>query len=98
MTAWKDHERKVAKKLNGERVSRGADFGASAPDVLHERFIIECKYRSKISDFIKDMLKQAASYDKDKIPIGVLKEKGMRGEIVFMKLDDFVRALDENKK
>ena len=94
MSSWKAHERQVAKKLGGQRVSRGADFGESAPDVLHDRFSIECKYRSKISQFLKDAHKQAAEYDKEKIPLVVLKERGMHGEFVLMKLDDFTKLLE----
>lgn len=58
MTAWKDLERTVAKKLGGYRIPRGGDFSESLPDVVADitktfplanktdaAFLVECKYR-----------------------------------------------------
>ena len=58
MTAWKDLERTVAKKLGGYRIPRGGDFSESLPDVISDvcnlfplankipaGFLVECKYR-----------------------------------------------------
>ena len=42
---WKDLESRVAKSLNGRRMSRGNDFNQSMPDVEHPQLSIECKYR-----------------------------------------------------
>ncbi len=89
---WKNLERKVAESLGGERVSRGADFGESAPDVEHDVFSVECKYRKNISKFLHESLKQAQGYDDSKIPIVVLKERMQRGEYVLMQFDDFVKV------
>lgn len=90
---WKRHERRTAKKLGGERNKRGADFSQSLPDVDQDMFTIECKYRKKLSGFLIDGLKQAKGYDKEKIPLLVLKQKNMRGELVVMRLDDLLKAL-----
>ena len=79
MANWKNLERKAAKVLNGKRNSRGMDFSLSIPDVEHPLLSIECKYRKKISGFLKDGIKQAQKYYPDKIPALVLKEKNMRG-------------------
>jgi len=93
LTAWKEHEKRVAKKLGGRRVSRGADFSLSAPDVIHDRFSVECKYRKRLGQFLHDAIKQAEGYDPDKIPIAVLKEHHQRGEYVLIRLDDFLEVL-----
>ena len=85
MTNWKRHERKTAAALGGKRNSRGNDFGQSMPDVEHPLLSIECKYRAKISGFLKDGLKQAEGYYPDKIPVLVIKEKQMRGELVIIR-------------
>lgn len=86
---WKNLERKTAKILDGERNTRGGDFSQSLPDVEHPQLSIECKYRKKISSFLKDGLKQAESYYPSKIPVLILKEKNMRGELAILWLKDF---------
>jgi len=73
------------------------DFSLSIPDVEHPLLSIECKYRKKISGFLKDGLKQAESYYPDKIPVLVLKEKNMRGELVVIRLSDFQDLFGEIK-
>ncbi len=85
----KNLERKAAKTIGGKRNSRGNDFSQSMPDVEHPLLSIECKYRKKISGFLKDGLKQAERYYPEKIPVLILKEKHMRGELVVIRLSDF---------
>ena len=97
MSNWKRHERKTAAALGGKRLSRGVDFSQSMPDVEHPRLSIECKYRAKISGFLKDGLRQAEGYYPDKIPVLVLKEKHMRGELVIIRLQDFQDLFGEIK-
>jgi len=92
--AWKMHEKRTAEALGGKRVSRGANFGESMPDVEHESLSIECKYRKKISSFLKDGLTQAQKYDPRKIPVLCLKQRGMRGALVVMKIEDFKKILE----
>lgn len=97
MANWKRLERKTAKILNGKRNSRGNDFSQSMPDVSHPLLSIECKYRKKISGFLKDGLKQAEDYHPDKIPVLILKEKGMHGELLVVRLKDFQDLFGEIK-
>ena len=73
------------------------DFGLSIPDVEHPLLSIECKYRKKISGFLKDGLKQAERYNPEKIPVLILKEKHMRGELVIIRLKDFQDLFGEIK-
>ncbi len=89
MSNWKRLERKTAKMLNGKRNSRGMDFSLSIPDIEHPLLSVECKYRKKISSFLKNGIKQAEKYAPNKIPCLVLKERGMRGELIVMRLTDF---------
>jgi len=97
MPNWKNLERKAARVLGGKRNSRGMDFSLSMSDVEHPLLSIECKYRKKISGFLKDGLKQAERYAPGKIPVLVLKEKGMRGELTVLRLSDFQRLFGEIK-
>lgn len=94
MVNWKNHERKTAAALGGKRISRGMDFSLSAPDIEHPLLSVECKHRQKISGFLKDGLKQAERYYPEKIPVLVLKEKHMRGELVVIRLSDFKVILE----
>lgn len=88
MSNWKSLERKAAKTLDGKRNIR-EDFSLSISDVEHPLLSIECKYRKKISGFLKDGLRQAEKYHPEKIPVLILKEKNMRGELVILRLTDF---------
>ena len=89
--SWKSLEKKTARILDGVRNTRGDDFSQSLPDIEHPQLSLECKYRKKISSFLKDGLKQAESYYPDKIPVLILKEKNMRGELAVIRLADFQR-------
>lgn len=87
---WKNLERKAAKTLNGRRnIDRGMDYHLSRPDIEHPLLSVECKYRKKISGFLKDGLKQAEKYYPEKIPALVIKEKSMQGELIILRLSDF---------
>ncbi len=98
-TSWKDLERTAAKKLGGTRIIRGNDFGASDLDVLHPHFAIDAKWRSKLAvlRWWEKLLKDNDRlYGKgNKIPILVMKEKGQRGELLVISLDDFVKIVKE---
>src|SRR3990172_5864871 len=91
---WKNLERKAARALNGKRNSRGNDFSVSIPDVEHPLLSIECKYRKKISGFLRDGLKQSEGYHPEKIPVLILKEKNMLGELLVMRLSDFQKLFE----
>lgn len=87
---WKNLERRAAQVLCGRRnIERGMDYHLSRPDVEHPLLSIECKYRRKISCFLKDGIAQARKYAPEKIPVLVLKERNMRGELVVIRLADF---------
>lgn len=88
---WKELERKTAQALNG---TRAGVTGLETPDVYHERFEVECKYRAALA-FVP-WLKQAEKHSKKsgKIPLLVCKQKQTHGEYVILKLDDFVRLID----
>lgn len=95
---WKNLERRAAKTLNGKRnIDRAMDYHLSRPDVEHPLLSIECKYRAKISGFLKDGIKQAERYDPEKIPVLILKERGMHGELIILKLADFTDLFGEIK-
>ncbi len=81
--------------LDGKRNSRCLDFSLSIADVEHPLLSIECKYRKKISGFLKDGLKQAEKYYPDKIPVLVLKEKNMHGELIIIRLSDFQKLFEK---
>jgi hypothetical protein len=90
MAAWKAAERQAAKALGGARNSRGADFSKSAPDVEHALFSCEVKYRKCLPRLLRLGLEQATRYDRTKPPLLVVKEKGMHGALVVMRMADFV--------
>lgn len=95
---WKNLERKAAGALNGKRnIERGMDYHLSRPDVTHPLLSIECKYRKKISSFLKDGIAQARSYAPEKIPVLILKEKNMKGELIVIRLADFQDLFGEIK-
>lgn len=91
--AWKAAERQAARALGGKRNQRGADFSKSMPDVEHPLFSVECKYRKSLPRLLRLGLEQAASYDRKKPPLLVVKEKFQRGALVVMKLSDFTDLL-----
>ena len=57
--AWKAFERRVAQKTGGERIP--VSDRRTPLDVAHPIIGIECKYRNKISKFLKDAMWQAVS-------------------------------------
>lgn len=89
MQAWKRLEKSAAGSLGGRRNVRGGDFSQSIADVEHPLFSIECKYRKQLPKLLTNGLAQAAGYNKDKIPLLVVKERYQRGALVVLKLSDF---------
>lgn len=88
--SWKQLERTTAKMLGGKRVTRGADFSKSMPDVDHDLFQIECKYRKSGFKSLYDYLEQAQGYDPEspKIPVAVIQQNG-RAPLVVLSLKHF---------
>jgi|TARA_Y100000310_G_scaffold189422_1_gene189376 hypothetical protein len=91
---WKAFERRVAKRTGGERIPV-ADR-RSHLDVLHPYLGIECKYRQKVSKFLKDALAQAeaGSEEESLIPTVVLGEKHSSKMYAFVNLDSLIKLLD----
>ena len=75
---WKEHERRTARRLGGERVAV-ADKRSDA-DVLHPTLSIECKHRKKLPTWLYDAVGQAAAAHKDKIPVAVLHQLGQNSD------------------
>ncbi len=99
--AWKNLERKIAKKLGGKRITRGGDFSVSDLDVEHPHFSIEAKYRQKWS-FIKHYDKLIADtkrlYKENKVPLLIVKKAKRHGEFVILSLDDFIDLIKDDFK
>lgn len=87
---FKALERYAARVLGGRRVSRGADFGQSLPDVLHDYFGIEAKSRQDAFKMIYSYMEQAASYDKNKVPLVVIRRKGRRA-LAILELEELAK-------
>ena len=83
---WKNLEKKTALSLDGER---SGNRGIESPDVFHDRFSIECKYRSKLA--FRKWYDQAAKYVRgtNRIPLLVCKEKNQHGEFVILSMEHF---------
>lgn len=91
--AWKDFERRVAKRTGGRRV---AVADRETPlDVAHPYLGIECKYRKDFPALIKSGYNQAkrGSKEADLIPTLVLGE--FRNSLILgvVNIDDLVKLL-----
>ena len=82
----------------GDEIRAGVT-GVENPDVYHDDFEIECKYRAKLA-FVP-WFEQAAKHSKKsgKIPLLICKQKGKQGEYAVMRLSDLEKLLNkaENK-
>lgn len=96
--AWKNLERAAAKKLGGTRLVRGNNFSESMLDVEHPWLAIDAKWRSTLATvkWYKKLVKDSNKiYGKgNKIPILVIKEKGMVSELVVIDISDFIEAVN----
>jgi hypothetical protein len=99
---WKTLEKKAAQKLGGVRLVRGDDWSQSILDVEHPFLAIDAKWRSSLATctWFKKLVKDNEKiYGKGKkVPILVLKEKGMRGELVVIEIDDFIKLINGKYK
>lgn len=93
MATWKQHERRIAKRLGGERVAV-ADRRSDA-DVLHPILSVECKHRKKLPQWLHDAVAQAAAAHEDKIPVAVLHQLGQNSDrdLVVIPLVFFERII-----
>ena len=89
---WKRFERRVARRSGGRRISvadRETDL-----DVEHPYLGIECKYREKLSQYLKDWYKQAEDGSKDgQVPVVAIGEKSSSRIYALLDFDDLIMLL-----
>jgi len=86
---WKAFERRVAQRTGGERIP--VSDRRTPLDVKHPYLGIECKYRKKISKFIKDAMAQAVrGSGEDLIPTVILGEYNNPEMLALVRLPDSV--------
>jgi len=91
MAAWKDHERRVARKLGGTRTG---NRGRAAADVTTDWAAAECKERATLPMWLRDAVEQAtATARQGQLPLVVLHEFGTRSDndLVVLRMRDFLR-------
>lgn len=84
-------ERAIARRLDGQRVGC---TGLATPDVLSDRFSVECKSRQSLPSWLVEAMRQAAhNAPEGKIPVVLLHQTGKRHDedIVCLHLGDFQR-------
>lgn len=95
---WKSLERTAAKKLGGTRIVRGNNFSESLLDVEHPWLSIDAKWRQAIAvvTWYRKLCKDSDKiYGKGKkVPVLILKEKGMRGELIVIDIEDFISVVN----
>ena len=89
MTAWKDHERRVARALGGER---SGPLGRHGSDAIGTPFAVEAK-RTTRYQLRRDWIDQARrqSRDEGKPWLLVIAEHRDRDPIVVLSFREFVR-------
>lgn len=90
--AWKAYERRLAKRLGGERVPITGRIRGSAPDVKNSWLSIEAKFRKQLPAWLFDAMDQAVkSIRGEQLPIVVLHQSGTRtdNDFVVLRLKDF---------
>jgi len=89
---WKAFERRVAQRTGGERIP--VSDRRTPLDVKHPYLGIECKYRKKISKFIKDAMAQAVrGSGEDLIPTVILGEYNNSEMLALVRLPDLLNLL-----
>jgi hypothetical protein len=89
---WKAFERRVAQRTGGERIP--VSDRRTPLDVKHPYLGIECKYRKKISKFIKDAMAQATKGSgEDLIPTVILGEYNSSEMLALVRLPDLLNLL-----
>lgn len=88
--AWKDHERRIAKRLGGERVG---NRGSNTEDVAHPWLSIECKARAMLPGWLTGAMRQAEiNAPAGRLPVVIAHQHGDRSDndLVVMRFGDFV--------
>lgn len=95
---WKDHERRIAKRLGGTRMGpqgrSGPDVTASLPD--GSQLAIECKARKTLPATVKKFLSQITPHRTPQtIPLVIMHEHGAPSnhDVVCLTFSDFLRIL-----
>lgn len=84
---WKDIERRIARKLGGERVG---NRGTSTPDVLTDWLAVEVKHRQELPRWIVQAVQKARGHaGRERLGIAVLHEHGKHDNLVVLSLSDF---------
>lgn len=102
MASWKEHERATSKALGGK--GRTGPQGRSIEDVVHEWLTIECKYRKRLPNWLKDAVQQAVDAGTTKnyknCPIVVLHEKyrNRDDDLVVIRRKDFIEWFNPGGK
>jgi uncharacterized protein (DUF1330 family) len=98
--AWKNLEKAAAQKLGGIRLVRGDNFSQTMLDVEHKWLAIDCKWRTSLAvvTWFKKLEKDNEKiYGKErKVPILVIKQRGMRSELVVIEIDDFIKVVNDS--
>ena len=92
---WQKLETKTAKLLKGERNPlSGENSKHTSGDVIHPSLYVECKLRKRIATWslFREVEEQAKL--EGKTPVLILKEKNKKGELVVLRLSDFVELVD----
>ena len=92
----KAHERRVARRLGGERVPSPGRERGYAPDVRHPRWSIECKAWAKVPHYLSDAMDQAVrSVRGAQVPVVILHVKGQRSDndYVVMRMKEWEAAV-----
>ena len=89
---WKNFERRVAKRSGGTRIS--VSDRLTELDVDHPYLGIECKYRQKLSQYLKDWYAQADAGSKEgQIPVVAIGEKNNSRIYALLDFDDLITLL-----
>jgi hypothetical protein len=95
MKTWKRLEQKVARMRNTERTPlSGGNSKMTRSDTLDDTFFIECKLRANPSIWKLYEETEALAKKENKIPVVVIKKKGMHGEL-FVVNDKYLKEFIE---
>ena len=87
--AWKDHERRTAKRLGGTRNPLSGSLSlTTGADVIHPQLYVECKYRNRFALLTVMRQVEKKAKNEGKKPILVLQEKNAKHAYILVKLND----------
>lgn len=96
--AWKDHERRTARKLGGARNPLSGSLSHSTrADIIHPQLYVECKYRRRFALLTTMRQVEQQARKEGKTPLLVLQQKNARHAYVLLKLNDLEAIYDAIK-